>query len=116
MSDIQTGNDTTNRTGTKPLTPSQPVAAALTERFDLDKHRRNLTRDLQGAALHQGSGSFTLDEIETLRFGMSPVRPFVRETATPVGDTETDYRVEIRESASSSLVISSDDDSSQEVH
>ncbi len=115
MSGIQAGTNTTNRTETKPLTPSQPVAAALTERFDLAKHRRYLTRDLQGSTLHQGAGGFTLDEIETLRFGMNSVRPFVRETATPVSDTETDYRVEIRDSASSSLVVSSDDDSSQEV-
>ncbi|ELZ01987.1 class I SAM-dependent methyltransferase [Natrialba asiatica] len=39
------------------------------------------------------SGPFALDEIETLSIGVSPSRPFVRGTATPVRRTETDDRI-----------------------
>ena len=56
------------------------------------------------------TGPFALDEIETLSLGVSPSRPFVRGTATPVGDTKTDSRVERDEYDSSNILKSSDDD------
>lgn len=60
------------------------------------------------------AGPFALDEIETLRFGISPVRPFVRGTATPVNQTETDSRSEWRGPVSWATLQSTSDGRLQE--
>ncbi|WP_423747551.1 class I SAM-dependent methyltransferase (plasmid) [Haladaptatus sp. SPP-AMP-3] len=88
----------------------QDLITPLWKRIDNGCHLDRRTDDWIAA------GPFTLDEIETLSFSVSPVRPFVRGTATPVGYTETDHRVENKESASSSLANSSGDDRSLEVY
>ncbi|ELY90978.1 class I SAM-dependent methyltransferase [Natrialba taiwanensis] len=75
----------------------QDVVTPLWKRIDNGCHLNRRTDDWIAA------GPFALDEIETLRLGVSPSRPFVRGTATPVSHTETDSRI-------------SDDDGFQELH
>ncbi|WP_231183102.1 class I SAM-dependent methyltransferase [Haladaptatus sp. DYF46] len=60
------------------------------------------------------AGPFAIDDIETLRLGVSPSRPFVRGTATPNGRTETDGRGGRCESGASTTPKSASDDRLQE--
>ncbi|WP_313691777.1 class I SAM-dependent methyltransferase [Halorarum halobium] len=86
----------------------QDVLTPLWKRVDNGCHLDRRTADWIAA------GPFALDEIETLRFGISPVRPFVRGTATPVSQTETASRSEWRESVSSATLKSTSDGRFQE--
>ncbi|MFC6763819.1 class I SAM-dependent methyltransferase [Natrinema soli] len=87
----------------------QDALTPLWKRVDNGCHLDRRTDDWIAA------GPFALDEIETLSFGITPVRPFVRGIATPVGHTETDDQIERRTSVSSAIVRSSSDDRFQEV-
>ncbi|MFH5798860.1 class I SAM-dependent methyltransferase [Haladaptatus sp. CMAA 1911] len=60
------------------------------------------------------AGPFALDDIETLRLGVNPSRPFVRGTATPNGRTETDGRSGRSESGVSTTPKSANEDRLQE--
>ncbi|RBI63963.1 class I SAM-dependent methyltransferase [halophilic archaeon] len=86
----------------------QDVVTPLWKRVDNGCHLDRRTDD--GIA----AGPFVLDEIETLSIGVSPSRPFVRGTATPVSHTETDSRNDRRERDLSALSSSSSDDRPQE--
>ncbi|WP_435156729.1 class I SAM-dependent methyltransferase [Haladaptatus sp. DFWS20] len=59
----------------------QDAVTPLWKRVDNGCHLNRRTDDWIAA------GSFALDEIETLSLGVSPSRPFVRGTATPVSHT-----------------------------
>lgn len=73
----------------------QDAMTPLWKRVDNGCHLNRRTDDWIAA------GPFALDEIETLSIGVSPSRPFVRGTATPVSHTETDSRIDRREYVSS---------------
>ncbi|WP_137290713.1 class I SAM-dependent methyltransferase [Natronorubrum halophilum] len=82
----------------------QDALTPLWKRTDDGCHFNRRTDDWIAA------GRFDLDEVETLSTGVSPSRPFVRGTATPVSPTETDSRTERRECIPSATVTSSSDD------
>ncbi|WP_222914734.1 class I SAM-dependent methyltransferase [Natrinema sp. SYSU A 869] len=86
----------------------QDAVTPLWKRVDNGCHLNRRTDDWIAA------GPFALDEIETLSIGVSPSRPFVRGTATPVSHTETDSRIDRRECVSSAMLTSSSDDRAQE--
>jgi SAM-dependent methyltransferase len=86
----------------------QDAVTPLWKRIDNGCHLNRRTDDWIAA------GSFVLDEIETLSIGVSPSRPFVRGTATPVSHTETNSRTDKRESVSSAMLKPSSDEKSQE--
>lgn len=86
----------------------QDAVTPLWKRVDSGCHLNRRTDDWIEA------GPFALDEIETLRIGVSPSRPFVRGTATPVNRTETDSRIDRREYVTSAMLKSSSDDRSRE--
>lgn len=73
----------------------QDVVTPLWKRVDNGCHLDCRTDDWIAA------GPFALDEIETLSIGVSPFRPFMRGTATPVSHTESDSRIDRREYVSS---------------
>jgi SAM-dependent methyltransferase len=64
----------------------QDAVTPLWKRIDNGCHLNRRTDEWIAA------GPFALDEIETLRLGVSPSRPFVRGTATPERRTEADGR------------------------
>lgn len=68
----------------------QDAVTPLWKRIDAGCHLDRRTDEWIAA------GPFALDEIETLRIGVSPSRPFVRGTATPESPTETDGRSDDR--------------------
>ncbi|GAA5054575.1 hypothetical protein GCM10025751_33230 [Haladaptatus pallidirubidus] len=82
----------------------QDGVTPLWKRIDNGCHLNRRTDDWIAA------GPFALNEIETLSIGVSPSRPFVRGTATPVSRTETDSRIDRREHVSSSVLESSSED------
>ncbi|WP_458190702.1 class I SAM-dependent methyltransferase [Haladaptatus sp. NG-WS-4] len=88
----------------------QDAVTPLWKRIDNGCHLNRRTDDWISA------GSFVLDEIETLSLGVSPSKPFVRGTATPVSHTKTDSRIDRSDYDSSSMVTSSGDDRFRESH
>ena len=82
----------------------QDVVTPLWKRVDNGCHLNRRTDEWIAA------GPFALNEIETLSLGVSPSRPFVRGTATPVSDTKTDGRIDRSEYEFSTSLKSSSDD------
>lgn len=69
----------------------QDAVTPLWKRIDNGCHLNRRTDDWIAA------GPFALNGFETLSIGVSPSRPFVRGTATPVNHPETDSRINLRE-------------------